>query len=73
MAQGFTLDGGTLKDVFIYEGERIAVEYPDGTTFEVPSDKVHMMLNPSFLPSGETCHILMEKSPITRLPLVVLE
>lgn len=73
MAEGFILRNSTLVPVFVYEGERIAVEYPDGTTFEVPPNKVHMMLYPAIHQSGEPCHVLLDQSPITRLPLVVLE
>ena len=73
MADGFILSGNTLIPAFIYEGERIAIEYPDGVSFEVPPSKVHIMLHSAIAANGEECHILMEKSPITRLPLVVLD
>jgi hypothetical protein len=79
MADGYILENGTLTPAFIYEGEKIAVEYPTGTKgaekgihFEVPPAKVHTMLRNATLPSGEPCTVLLEKSPITRLPLVVL-
>lgn len=72
--EGLIIESGRrTKMAYIYEGERIAVEYPDGTTVEIPPNKVHMMLLDSMLPSGESCHILLEKTPITRLPIVVLE
>lgn len=72
--EGYIIEGDRrLKEAYIYEGERIAVEYPNGQTVEIPPNKVHMMLTKGRLPSGEPCHILMEKSPMTRLPIVVLE
>ena len=73
MAEGYILSSNTLVPVYIYEGERIAVEYPNGETVEIPPSQIHMMLIKHKLPSGEDCHILMEKSPVSRLPLVVIE
>ncbi len=74
MAQGVIKTiRGNLEEAFIYEGERVAIEYPDGTSYEIPPHKVHAVLFSSLLPDGEECMILPEKSPVTRLPLVILD
>jgi hypothetical protein len=62
-----------LIDAFIYEGERIGMEYPDGTVLEIPPHKVHMVLRPERLPDGSPCHILAEKTPMTRLDIVLMD
>lgn len=64
---------GALVDAFVFEGEDLAIEYGDGTTYKIPPHKVHALLIQSKLPSGDTCWIVPEKSPITRLPIVVIE
>lgn len=71
MAEQQVLINGCEYTAFVYEGEAIALEYPDGTTVSIPSDKVHMALVSGMLISGEPCKILLEKSPFTRLPIVL--
>lgn len=73
MAEGKYVHNGYLIDAFIYQGERIGMEYPDGTVIEIPPHKVHMVLREERLPSGESCHILAEKTPLTRLDIVVMD
>lgn len=73
MAMGMILSDGRLVDAYIYEGENIAVEYPDGKTFEVPRNKIHTLTMKATLPDGTSCNVLLEKTPMTRLDIVVLE
>lgn len=64
---------GSLVDAFVYEGEELAMEYHDGTTVIIPPNKIHQVLLPARLADGESCWIVVEKTPITRLPIVVIE
>lgn len=64
---------GSLVEAFVYEGEDLAMEYSDGTLHPIPADKIHHVLFPSRLADGEKCWIVVEKTPITRLPIVVIE
>jgi hypothetical protein len=73
MAQGKVLIEGFLVDAFIYEGEKLAVEYPNGENVPIPLDRVFTVLLDRLLLSGEPCKIVPAKSPITRLDIVVLE
>jgi hypothetical protein len=71
MAEQVVTNNGYQYTAFVYEGEPLALEYPDGTIIPIPPDKVHMFLISGFLLSGEPCKILLEKSPISRLDIVV--
>ena len=71
MAEKTVVNNGREYTAFVYEGESLALEYPDGTTVPIPPDKVHLCLLSSQLPSGEPCKIVMKKSPITRLDIVL--
>jgi len=74
MADGFVLGSNNrLEEAYIYEGERIAVEYPDGTTSEIAPQNVHKALRNAFLPDGEPCQVLLEKTPLSRYDIVVLD
>ncbi len=68
-----TAELGKITTAFVYEGERLAVEYPDGTLYEIPAHRIHTVLLAGMLPDGERCKIVPVKSPITRLPIVVVE
>ena len=73
MTDGFVLAGNRQIPVFIYEGEKIAIEYPSGKTYEIPKEHIPTVLHRGILPNGENCQVLNLLSPITRLPIVVLE
>lgn len=72
MGLGLIRAGNSVVETFIYEGENIAAEYPSGELFPIPSDKVHMMLRNEVLPDGTPCKVLLEKTPMTRLEIVVI-
>lgn len=71
MAEKTVVRNGHEFTAFVYEGEDLALEYPDGTIIPIPSDKLHLCLFDGHLPDGNPCKIVLEKSPITRLPIVL--
>ncbi len=73
MALGQILVDKRLVDAFIYEGERIGLQYPDGTVEEIPSNKIYIALRSAIRFDGEECQVLLAKSPVTRMDIVPLE
>lgn len=71
MAEKTVIRNGRELTAFVYEGEDLALEYPDGTIVPIPPDKVSFCLLDAQLPDGHPCKILLEKSPITRLPIIL--
>lgn len=73
MAMGLIRTEHLTYEAFIYEGEKLAVEYPSGDTVEIPKHRVHAILLDRLLPSGEPCSVVPLKTPLTRLDIVVLD
>lgn len=73
MAMRLTLFEGNLVEQFVYEGENIAAEYPDGKLVNIPKDRVHTLVRKGTLADGAPCYVLFEKTPMTRLDIVVIE
>jgi hypothetical protein len=73
MAMRQVLSEGRLIEAFVYEGEDIAAEYPDGTCVQIPKNRVHTLVHKGILADGSPCYILLEKTPMTRLDIVLVE
>lgn len=58
-------------EAFIYEGENLAIKYPDGTLIAIPKNRVHTLLYSTKLPNGEVCHRVFSKTPFSNLPIVI--
>lgn len=72
MAEKFILIDGKLIEAFVYEGEDLGIEYHDGTVLSIPNDKLYLVLREAQLPDGESCHVVLRKSPLTRLDVVIV-
>lgn len=73
MAEQEVVRNGKLMVDFLYEGEALALEYPDGTLIPIPDNKIYMFLMNACTTDGEACKIVMAKSPLTHLPIVVVD
>lgn len=73
MANGIVVRDGRFINARIYGGEDIGILYPDGTVAVIPPDTIHKVLRDATLPDGEPCHVLLDLSPLTRLPIIILD
>lgn len=70
MANGTVVYGSRQYSVFIYEGEDLAVQYPDGTLIPIPRNRIHTLLSDAVDLNGEPCKVVPQLTPISRLPIV---
>lgn len=73
MAKRLTVNNGYVSESFVYEGEDLGIQYPDGTVLPIPPSKTIFCLFDAVLhPSKHPCKIVMPLTPVTRLPIVEL-
>lgn len=71
MAKKLTINNGYVSESFVYEGENLGLQYPDGTIIPIPSSKTILCLMDGVLQENKhPCKIVLPLSPITRLPIV---